>query len=97
MNYLALNLVFTFIAALIAWPMRRLVNWKLVAMVFAVLSVMTLIFDNMIVGNGIVAYDESKTLGIKLWFAPIEDFGYVVVGCWLIPALYKHFSRKSDG
>lgn len=97
MNYLLLNFVFTLLALAIAWPLRRKLNWRIVAVVFVALSLMTLIFDNMIVANGIVAYEESKILGLRLWFAPIEDWGYVVVGCWLIPAIFKFFSRNSDG
>jgi lycopene cyclase domain-containing protein len=45
---------------------------------FAAMIIGTAIFDNAIIGAGLVAYDESKILGIKIWLAPIEDFAYSI-------------------
>ncbi|MFM6980162.1 MAG: lycopene cyclase domain-containing protein [Micrococcales bacterium] len=96
MNYLLLNFVFTLIAIAIAWPMRKRISRKIAIPTGLALAIITAIFDNIIVGAGIVAYDESKILGWRLLTAPIEDFGYVIVGVWLIPALYRYFEGKSN-
>jgi hypothetical protein len=43
------------------------------------------VFDNFIVGSGIVAYDPALLSGVFIGFAPIEDFAYTLVGAVLIP------------
>jgi small toxic polypeptide LdrA/B/C/D len=54
----------------------------------------SLVFDNLIVGLKIVAYDPGKILGIRVPIAPIEDFGYTIVGVILVPVLWNFFGRK---
>jgi lycopene cyclase domain-containing protein len=46
---------------------------------------MTAVFDNFIVGSGVVAYDNSLLSGVFIGFAPIEDFAYTLVAALLIP------------
>jgi len=36
----------------------------------------TAVFDNVIIGIGIVAYDSQHISGVKIGLAPIEDFAY---------------------
>jgi hypothetical protein len=43
------------------------------------------VFDNFIVGSGIVAYDPALLSGVFIGFAPIEDFAYTLVAALLIP------------
>ncbi len=59
-----------------------------------VMLLLTLIFDNVIIGTGIVAYDPSKLSGILLGFAPIEDFAYTLVALVLTPSLFEFFRKK---
>ncbi len=59
-----------------------------------VLLAMTLLFDNIIIGFGIVGYDPGKILGIKLWYVPIEDFLYALAAMLIVPALWR--SRGSN-
>jgi len=56
-----------------------------------VLMVMTAIFDNFIVAFGIVSYDESKLSGIKILYAPIEDFAYTLVLVPLIVLIRSYY------
>jgi lycopene cyclase domain-containing protein len=53
------------------------------------LLVATAVFDNLIVGFGIVAYDVSKMCGIYVGLVPIEDFCYSVAAIWLVPAIWR--------
>ncbi|WP_258934550.1 lycopene cyclase domain-containing protein [Nesterenkonia pannonica] len=46
------------------------------ALAMGVLFVLTAIFDNVIIGIGLVAYDESVISGLRIGRAPIEDFAY---------------------
>ncbi len=52
------------------------------------LLILTAVFDSVIVGTGLVAYDSSLTLGVYIGQAPIEDFAYTVVAGLGLPALW---------
>ena len=56
-------------------------------------------FDSAIVGAGIVAYDWSRTSGLLLGVAPVEDLGYSVAVCALAPVAWQrwHERRLSRG
>ena len=73
---------------------RKLLTKRALAISTLVMLTLTAVFDNVIIGTGIVAYDETKLLGLKLGFAPIEDFAYTVVALVLVPVLYERFSKK---
>ena len=53
------------------------------------LIILTGIFDNLIVALMIVGYDPSKTLGIRIGVAPIEDFFYALVAMIIVPTLWN--------
>lgn len=53
------------------------------------LLILTVIFDNIIVGLNIVGYDLSKILGIYVGVAPIEDFFYAIAAMLIVPALWS--------
>lgn len=66
--------------------------------VMGILMFLTLVFDQLLTGLPIVFYDETKMLGLRLWYAPIEDFTYtfaVVIG---IGSLLTYFTKheKAD-
>ncbi len=56
--------------------------------------VLTLIFDNLIIGTGIVAYNDELFLGVKLGLAPIEDFLYTLAAILLIPACWNLLEKR---
>ena len=80
LSYLSMALPPVLVAGLIGYLFRRHLNLKALAWATALLLLMTLVFDNLIILAGIVAYDESLISGIKLGIAPIEDFSYTLVG-----------------
>ena len=57
---------------------------------------LTLIFDNVIIATGMVAYDHTRILGLYLGVAPIEDFLYTVLALLLVPALWNMFGKKQS-
>lgn len=63
--------------------------WTLV-----ILVILTAIFDNIIVGVGLVDYDPAKISGLRVPYAPIEDFSYTLGAVMLIPALWHLFGRR---
>lgn len=89
MIYLVLSLVLVGVAGIAAWMLRR--YWRPRAMAWAgvVLFAMTAVFDNLIIGTGIVAYEASKISGLKIGLAPIEDFSYTIAGLLLLPGIWN--------
>lgn len=84
MTYLGLNLIFLGAVAIASLTVRKELPWAVIAKATGVLLVMTAVFDNAIIGFGIVAYDESLISGAKIGFAPIEDFAYALAAPLLI-------------
>lgn len=84
MTYLGLNAIFLGAVILIGLVMRKQLPWRAIFLATGALVVATAIFDNIIVGTGIVAYDETLILGVKIGYAPIEDFAYSLAAPLLI-------------
>jgi lycopene cyclase domain-containing protein len=57
-------------------------------MALAVLLALTAVFDNVIVGTGIVGYHPARILGLRIGVAPIEDFAYPIAAALALPALW---------
>ncbi|PZE78257.1 lycopene cyclase domain-containing protein [Curtobacterium sp. MCBD17_019] len=60
-----------------------------------VLVVATVVFDNVIVGTGIVAYDAQRISGIRLGVVPVEDLAYAIAAVLLLPSLVVLFGPRS--
>jgi lycopene cyclase domain-containing protein len=58
------------------------------AITLIALLAFTAVFDNLIIGAGIVAYDPAKISGIYIGIAPIEDFAYSVAAVLVLPTLW---------
>ena len=59
-----------------------------------VLVLMTAVFDNVIVGTGIVGYDPARILGARIGVAPVEDFAYAIAAALALPALWHVTGRR---
>jgi lycopene cyclase domain-containing protein len=88
MNYLTLNLTFlaTSVLALLLVPKNR---WPAYLVGILPMVVLTAIFDNLIVGAGIVDYDPSKISGILVGIVPIEDFAYTIAAVLIVPSVWS--------
>ena len=94
MSYPLLTIVVLGIFAVYAFLMRRWLSVKPLTFAALVMFMLTAIFDNVIIGTGIVAYDDDLLLGIKILHAPIEDFAYTAVAVVLVPSLFNLFRTK---
>lgn len=94
MSYPLLTIVVLGIFAVYAFLMRRWLSLKPLMFAALVMFTLTAIFDNVIIGTGIVAYDDDLLLGIKILYAPIEDFAYTAVALVLVPSLFNLFRTK---
>lgn len=90
-TYLLLGVPFLAIAiGAVAWARRRTggPGALVLGVSVGVLLVLTAVFDNVIVGVGLVGYDEAKILGLRLGVAPVEDFFYALAAGLLLPAVW---------
>lgn len=103
MTYTLLNIVFLAVVALVAIAAivaRRAPRWRAVGLAAVLLLTLTAIFDNVIIGTGIVAYDDSLISGVLIGLAPIEDFAYTVAALVLLPSVWELLRRtpsRHDG
>jgi len=97
MTYWLINLPFLLAAALVLGialgrkRAPRAAPWVVAA---AVMMILTAVFDNAIIGFGLVDYDDALISGVKIGFAPLEDFAYTLAALLIIPALWHMFERK---
>ncbi|MFC9918959.1 lycopene cyclase domain-containing protein [Agromyces binzhouensis] len=95
MTYLLISIPFLAVAAITAWvarPRERTAFRRrtiATAIGAAVLLVLTAVFDSLIVGTGIVAYDDAHRSGLAVGLAPVEDFLYPIAGVLLLPAVWS--------
>lgn len=61
----------------------------------AVLLVMTGVFNNVIVGLGIVAYDPALVSGARIGLFPVEDLAYSIGAALLLPSCWVLFERPA--
>ncbi len=97
MTYTLLNLVFlgaVGLVALAAALARRAPQWRAVGAAAVLLLTLTAIFDNVIIGTGLVDYDDALISGVRIGLAPIEDFAYTVAALVLLPAVWELLPRR---
>lgn len=103
MTYALMSLPFLAVAVFAAWAWRPREaaaarrRWIATGLATAVLVVLTAVFDSLIIGTGIVAYDDGQRSGITIGLAPIEDFLYPLAGVLLLPAVWRLTVRRWPG
>lgn len=99
MTYVALNAIFlVLVSALLvvtASVFGRRLPWRAMLITLAIMLVLTAIFDNVIIGIGLVAYDDSLLSGMRIGVAPIEDFSYTVAVAVIVPCVWILTERKA--
>jgi len=99
MTYLLISLPFLAAAAITAWIARPRERTALrrraiaTAIAAGALLLLTAVFDSLIVGTGIVAYDDAHRSGWTVGLAPVEDFLYPIAGVLLLPAVWALMTR----
>ena len=96
MTYWSLNSIFLGAVALVALAAvlksRRTpgsgVRWSAVGIAAFALLVTTAVFDNVMIGIGLVDYNPDLISGAFVGVAPLEDFAYAIAAVVLLPALW---------
>jgi len=98
-TYWALNAVFLAIVAVVAIlavAMRRPPRWISVLITVGVVIIATAIFDNVMIGIGLVGYNRADISGVFIGIAPIEDFAYAVAAAVLLPSVWSLLDRRAE-
>jgi lycopene cyclase domain-containing protein len=93
MSYWALNAIFltAVLAVALAAALRRHRTgpvWAFVGLTAGVLVLVTALFDNIMIGVGLVGYSAELIGGAFIGIAPLEDFAYPIAAAVLLPALW---------
>ena len=91
MTYWTLNAIFlsvVAVVAIVAVVLRRPPRGLAVLITLGVVLLMTAVFDNIMIGVGLVGYDESLISGGFIGIAPLEDFAYAIAAVVLLPSLW---------
>lgn len=89
-TYLVIDAIFLVLTAVIAAVTARMRRgwWHPLVVLgsFVALLAMTIVFDNVIIGLGLVDYDASRITGLRIGLVPIEDLGYPIAAVVIVPA-----------
>ena len=88
LNLIVMGFIFAFAKVRLGKPSTAVV------VTLVVLLALTAVFDNAIVGFGIVGYDPQKILGIRIGTAPIEDFMYALLAAAVVPTIWHRLGKK---
>lgn len=93
MSYGQLNLIMVVIVAVVAgaFAYRARVGrrwWLQVAVAWVVLTVLTIVFDSLMIAADLFRFDEEKLTGVTLWLAPVEDLAWPLAAALLLPAVW---------
>ena len=97
MTYWALNAIFltaVAVVAIVAIATRRAPRWLALGIAGGILLVLTAVFDNIMIGVGLVGYDRHLISGVFIGIAPLEDFAYAVAAIVLLPSLWTLLGGK---
>lgn len=104
MTYLWLSLGFLAVAAAVlaialtrARDRRRLLRrwWLPVTIAGVLIAVLTAVFDNVMIGSGLMTYGSRHLAGPRLGLVPVEDFAYPLAGLLLLPAVWLLLRRRA--
>ena len=94
MTYWQLNLLFLIPVAVIGGlaliTTRRTARRGAASVLLTLLILLgfTAVFDNVMIGIGLVGYDRHRISGAFLGIAPLEDFAYALAAAVLLPSLW---------
>ena len=88
--------VLVVLGVVVAPVLRRLRPGPLVGGAL-LLVVLTVVFDTLMIAADLYVFDPDRILGVYVWGAPIEDFGYALAASALMPALWTWLGRRRDG
>jgi lycopene cyclase domain-containing protein len=99
MTYWALNTIFLGVVVLVvaaALLLRRPPTWVSVGAAGVILILITAVFDNVMIGVGLVGYNKHLISGVFIGIAPLEDFAYTLAAVLLLPSLWALLGARRE-
>jgi lycopene cyclase domain-containing protein len=93
-TYIILNILFM-ITVFLALGFKVVLPIRRYLIVGLSLIIMTAVFDSALVHFDIIAYTHSMISGIRIGYAPIEDFAYPILATLIIPFVWERLGRVS--
>lgn len=88
-----------FIAAVLlldlVWLKTNVVKTRRCWLVMLIMVILTAFFDQFLTGLPIVHYNEANISGLRLVYAPIEDFMYTIAAVIGVGSLIAHAEAKN--
>jgi lycopene cyclase domain-containing protein len=97
MTYVLLSVAVLALLAVATAPVLKRLPHRPLLLTAAVLLTLTVVFDNIIVGTGIVDYDQERISGVLMPIAPIEDLAYAIGAVLLMPTLWEIVGARRPG
>lgn len=97
-TYALMALPFIAFVLLLDWSVlkTRVITRKDTWIIMGIMGLLTAVFDQLLTLPGsIVSYNEARISGVRVGFAPIEDFSYTIAVVILIGALLEHHRRRT--
>ncbi len=88
MTAIVLNLVVLAVVLVVSVPVLRRLRLLPVVWTVLQLSILTTVFDTLMIRVGLYVFDPHKILGVHVWGAPLEDFAYAGVAGIGMPVLW---------
>lgn len=101
MTYWLLNLFFAaaiavlWIAVLLRHRGRRL-PWLAVLVSVIAVSVLTVVFDNLMIAMDLFDYGDGTITGARIGLMPVEDFAYSVGAGLALPGFWLLFTPRAE-
>lgn len=100
MSYGQLNLIMVALVAVVAGTLayRARVGarwWGQVTLAWAVLTVLTIVFDSIMIAADLFRFDEEKLTGVTVWLAPVEDLAWPLAAALLLPAVWAWLGARA--
>jgi small toxic polypeptide LdrA/B/C/D len=103
MTYAVLNLVFLLgalgvLAAAVVLRGRDRIRPLLAPGLLALgaLLLLTAVFDNVMIGVGLMVYSSGAISGVHIGLAPLEDFAYPLAAVILLPSVWLLLDRREE-
>lgn len=97
MTNAVLNLAVLAVLVAVSWPTLRGLRPGPLLVTVAALVTLTTVFDTLMIAADLYVFDPDKILGVRLWGAPLEDFGYAVAAALGMPVLWTVLGRRRGG
>jgi len=99
MSYWSLNAFFLAAVAVVvlaAVLAGRAPRWRPLGLAAVALLVTTAVFDNVMIGIGLVDYNPALISGAFVGIAPLEDFAYAIAAIVLLPAVWHLLPARAN-